>query len=90
MDGQDGPALVGLARSEQGTKPLIVRGVDPVDGTAQSLGIELPSAVGGSGAVAARWDLAHGRLLILAPPDGATAGVLQYWLVHLQATQGAD
>ncbi len=90
MDGQDGPALVGLARSEQGTKPLIVGGVDPVDGTAQSLGIELPSAVGGSGAVAARWDLAHGRLLILAPPDGATAGVLQYWLVQLQATQGAD
>src|ERR1700730_2260446 len=70
MADQDGPALLGLVRSEPADTPLIRRGADPVDGTGQSRGIELPAAVGGSGAVAARWDLAHGRLLILAPPDG--------------------
>jgi hypothetical protein len=87
MADHDGPALVGLARSEQGTKPLVVRGLDPADGTAQNLGIELPPTVGGTGAIGARWDLAHGRLLIVAPAEGATSGVVQYWLVQLQATQ---
>jgi hypothetical protein len=40
----DGPGfgLLALARSAQGSKPLVVRGIDPVDGTVHNLGIELP------------------------------------------------
>jgi len=87
---QNGPGLLALARSEQGSKPLVVYGVDPVDGTAQNLGIELPPTVGGSGAVAARWDLPHGRVLVLAHHDGSSAGRLDYWLVQLQAPSGAE
>ena len=85
---RDGPGLLALSRSEQGTKSLVVRGIDSVDGAAQNLGIELPLTVGGSGAVAARWDLAHGRVLIVAHPDGPSAGILKYWLVQLQAARG--
>jgi len=86
----DGPGLVALSRSQQGSKPLVVRGLNPVDGTDQNLGIELPSTVGASGAVTARWDLAHGRLLIVAHPDGSSAGVLEYWLVQLQTPSAAE
>ena len=86
----DSPGLLALSRSQQGSKPLVVRGLNPVDGTDQNLGIELPSTVGASGAVTARWDLAHGRLLIVAHPDGSTAGVLEYWLVQLQAPSAAE
>jgi hypothetical protein len=82
--------LLALSRSEQGSKPLIVRSIDIGDGTARDFGIELPPTVSSSGAVAARWDLPHGRLLIVAHPYGASAGVLEYWLVQLQARQGVD
>jgi hypothetical protein len=40
--------------------------------------------------VAARWDLAHGRALILAHRDGMSAGVYDYWLVQLQAARGGE
>jgi hypothetical protein len=89
-DGPDGARLLILARSDQGNKPLVLRGIDPVDGTVRNLGVELSAAVGGSGVVAGRWDLAHRRLLVLARrDDGSNAGQLDYWLVQLQAKQGA-
>jgi len=89
-DDPGGATLLILARSDQGNKPLIVRGVDPVESTFRNLGVELPAAVGGAGVVTARWDLAHGRLLVLARrDDGSNAGQLDYWLVQLQAKQGA-
>jgi hypothetical protein len=88
----DGPGLLAIGRSQQGSKPLVVRGIDAGTGAVQDLGLELPSDVGnGPGLLAARWDLAHGRLLVLAHRDGTSAGVLDYWLVQLQATQaGGD
>ena len=70
-----GVGLVALSRSQQGSKPLVVRGLNLVDGTDQNLGIELPSTVGASSAVTARWDLAHGRLLIVAQVVKATLGI---------------
>ena len=81
------PSLIALARSTQANKPLIVRGVDPITGAVQNLGIEVPPGVGGSGAVAARWDLARGRVLILARHEGMSAAVVDYWLVQLQGGQ---
>ena len=79
-----------LARSDQDSKALVVRSIDPVTGTPQNMGIELPPSVGGSGAVVVRWDLAHGRLLTLAHHAGSSAGLLDYWLVQLQAPAGAE
>jgi len=76
-DDPGGATLLILARSDQGNKPLVVRGIDPVEGTVRNLGVELPAAVGGAGVVTARWDLAHGRLLVLARRDDrANAGQL--------------
>jgi hypothetical protein len=80
-------SLIAFARSTQANKPLVVRGIDPLTGAVQNLGIELPPGVGGSAAVAARWDLAHGRALILARRDGMSAGAFDYWLVQLKAGQ---
>ncbi|MGI9148741.1 MAG: PEGA domain-containing protein [Chloroflexota bacterium] len=81
------PSLIALARSPQANKPLVVRGIDPITGAVQNLGIELPAGVGCSAAVAARWDLAHVRVLILAHREGVSAGALDYWLVQLQGGQ---
>ncbi len=90
-EGPDGARLLVLARSDQGNKPLVVRDIDPVDGSVRNLGVELSAPVGGSGVVAGRWDLAHGRLLVLARrDDGSNAGLLDYWLVQLRANQGAQ
>jgi len=83
-------SLIALARSEQGNKPLVLRGVDAVDGKVQDLGIELPAGVGGSGAFGVRWDLPQGRLLILSHRDGMNIGVLDYWLVQLRPAEGGE
>src|ERR1700694_3726493 len=53
-----GPGLLALSRSQQGSKPLVIRGINAVDGTDQNLDIELPSTVGASRAVTAAWGLA--------------------------------
>jgi PEGA domain len=79
--------LIALARSDKGSRPLVIQGVDAVSGTIQNLGIALPTGVGGSAAVAARWDVRHGRLLLLAR-RGASSPGLDYWVVQVLA-QGA-
>ena len=86
----DGAGLIALARSDKGSRPLVIRGIDPVSGTPQDLDSVLPGTVGGSGVVTARWDLAHGRLLVLARHDNSSSGLLDYWLVQLQPQAGAD
>ena len=86
----DGAGVLALTRSDRGSKPLIIRGVDAVNGMPQNLDVVLPAAVGGSGVVAGRWDLAHGRLLVLARHDNSNSGLLDYWLVELQARAGAN
>jgi len=65
-DELNGAVLIALAHSDKGNTPLVIRGIDPVSGTPQNLDIVLPATVGGSGTLAVRWDLAHGRLLVLA------------------------
>ena len=80
--------LFALARSSQGNKPLTVRGVDPITGAVRNLDVVLPSTVGGAGAVVARWDLAHGRVLVLTRHDTSNSGLLDYWLVQLRASVG--
>lgn len=89
-DGILGTSLIALARSNQGSRPLVLRGIDPVDGIAKDVDVVLPAAVGGSGAVAARWDLGHGRLLVLAHRDNSNSGLLDYWLVQLRAQAGVQ
>jgi hypothetical protein len=81
--------LFALARSSQGM-PLTVRGVDPISGAVRNLDVALPPTVGGTGAVVARWDLAHGRLLVLARHDNSNSGLLDYWLVQLRASAGEE
>jgi hypothetical protein len=80
-------SLIALTRSTQANRPLVVRGIDPISGAVQNLGIELPPGVGGPDAVAARWDLVNGRALILARRGGMSAAALDYWLVQLQGGQ---
>jgi hypothetical protein len=80
-----GTDVLALARSSEAGKPLTVRGVDPSSGAVRTLDIVLPPTVGGSGTVTARWDLAHGRLLVLARHDSFNSGLLDYWLVQLRA-----
>jgi hypothetical protein len=55
-----------------------------VSGTIQNLGIALPTGVGGSAAVAARWDVRHGRLLLLARRGNSNPGV-DYWVAQVLA-----
>ncbi len=83
-------SLVALARSDQGSRPLVLRGIDPVSGTPQNLDIALPATVGGSRAVTARWDATHGRLLVLARHDNSSPELLDYWLVQLRAQAGGE
>jgi hypothetical protein len=87
---QDGPGLLALARSDQGNRPLVVGGINPVTGAARDLGVTLPPQVAQSGAVAARWDLAHGRLLVVARRDNSNPASLDYWLVQLRAQERGD
>jgi hypothetical protein len=76
--------LIALARSDKGSKPLVIQGVDAVSGAIQNLGITLPTGAGGSAAVGARWDVRHGRLLLLARRGNANPG-LDYWVVQVLA-----
>jgi hypothetical protein len=89
-DSDSGGELFALARSSQGDKPLTVRGVEPMSGAVRNMDVVLPPNVGGSGAVAARWDLAHGRLLVMARRDNSNSGLLDYWLVQLRAAGGEE
>jgi hypothetical protein len=84
VDEVDAGNLVVLARSNKGNRPLLVRGIDASSGALHNLDVTLPAGVGGSGPVGARWDLGHGRLLVLARHDSTGSG-LDYWLVDLQA-----
>jgi hypothetical protein len=84
-DEVDAGNLVALARSNKGSRPLVLRGIDSSSGTLHNLDVTLPPGVGGSGQVAARWDLSHGRLLVFARHDNTGSGLLDYWLVDLQA-----
>jgi hypothetical protein len=84
-DGPEGASLVALARSDRESKPLVVRAIDPTTGAARELGIELPATVGSSTAIAGRWGLGHGRLLVLARQrDSSLPAALDYWLVQLR------
>jgi len=89
-DGMNGANLIALARSDKGNRPLVIRSVDPASGIPQNLDIALPTMVGGTGPVAARWDLAHGRALVLARHDKSNSSQLDYWLVQLWAGTTAD
>jgi hypothetical protein len=78
--------LIAVSRSNNGDKPLAIAGIDPVRGSPQNLGILLPTGVGGAATAAARWDIRHGRLLILAPRGDSNT--LDYWVVQVQAERG--
>ncbi len=76
--------LIALARSDKGSRPLVIQGVDALSGATENLGIALPAGIGGTGAVAARWDVHHGRLLLVARRGDSNPG-LDYWLVQILA-----
>jgi hypothetical protein len=83
-------SLLALGRSNQSSKPLVVRDLDPATGAPRTMMVALPSGVGGSGQAAARWDGAHGRLLVMARHDNSSSSLLDYWLVQLQAQEGVE
>ena len=83
-DGGSGHKLIALSRSDKGSKPLVIQVIDAAGGALQNLGIVLPTGVGGAGAVAARWDVRHGRLLLLARRGDSSPG-LDYWMVQVLA-----
>ena len=85
-----GSEVLALSHSSQGNKALTVRAVDPLSGTVRTLDISLPPGVGGSGTVTARWDLVHGRMLVLARHDNSNSGLLDYWLVQLRAPASGE
>jgi PEGA domain len=87
---QDGSGLLALARSDQGNRPLVVREIDPVTGITRDLGVTLPPNVAQSSAVSARWDLAHGSLLVVARRDNSYPASLDYWLVQLRAEERGE
>jgi hypothetical protein len=87
-DDAGGQRLIALSRSDKGSKPLVLQGIDAAGGALQNLGMVLPRGVGGSGTVAARWDVRHGRLLLLARRGDSSPG-LDYWMVQILA-QGAE
>jgi len=82
--GDAAKTLVAVARSDTGSKPLMIQGVDSVSGATVNLDIALPTGVGGSASVAARWDVRHGRLLLLARRGNSNPG-LDYWVVQVMA-----
>jgi hypothetical protein len=83
-DEADSSRLLALGRSDKGTRPIVLRSLDAVSGAPQILDVTLPNGVGGSAAVAARWDVRHGRLLLLARRDNSSAA-LEFWLVQVRA-----
>jgi hypothetical protein len=78
-----GSRLLALGHSDKGGKPLVIRALDAVSGAPQNFDITLPNSVGGSAAVAARWDLRHGRLLVLARRNSS----LDFWLVQVRSDE---
>jgi PPE-repeat protein len=87
--GSAGMPLLGFVRSDQDGKPLAGRVIDPASGRLQDIGLRLPADVApGKTPVAARWDVAHGRALIVSRPSetgqaSPTApGALDVWLVQ--------
>jgi hypothetical protein len=76
--------LIAVARSDKESKPLVIQGVDAVSGATENLGIALRAGVGGAAAVGARWDVRHGRLLLVARRGDSNPG-LDYWVVQVMA-----
>ena len=76
--------LIAIARSDKGSRPLVIQAVDAARGATENLGIALPAGVGGNGAVAGRWDVRHGQILLLARRGDANPG-LDYWVVQVLA-----
>jgi len=64
--GPGGSGLLALTRSDSAGKPLVIHGIDVTSGKTREIGVELPSGVGRSGGFTARWDLEHGRLLVVS------------------------
>jgi hypothetical protein len=78
--------LYGFAREDDGT--LALHSVDPTSGAVRDLGARLPAGTAqGTTGLAARWDIRHGKALLLAHAPGAAStaiasgGPLQAWLV---------
>jgi hypothetical protein len=82
-----GTGVLALSRSTQGSRPLIVRGIDPMSGALTNLDVVLPPTVGRSGGVAAKWDPAHGRALLLTRHDSSGTSSLDFWLVQIWGEQ---
>jgi hypothetical protein len=76
--------LIGFSRQQDGT--LMLRSIDATSGTATDLGVRVPMTVGRAAVPFVRWDLEHGRALLLTPVStvtsrGTDGGGVQVWLV---------
>lgn len=80
--GVEGAPLLGIARDAN--KPLALHAIDPISGRVQDLGVQLaPEVAAGASGVAVRWDVPHGRALVLARSANRASGAegLDAWLV---------
>ena len=77
--------LLGFARQNDGT--LALWSIEPTSGAVHDLGVRLPAGAAQSAGLSARWDMRHGRALLLShPPNSGTGGSsLQAWLVSFVA-----
>ena len=83
--------LLGFAR--QGDCTLGVRAIDPTTAGVRDTGVRLPAGTGRGSGLAARWDEAHGYVVLTSRPTRATVGTtggvsdaLQAWLVSFAPT----
>jgi hypothetical protein len=80
-------SLFGFTGQNEGRLTLLA--IDPTSGTAQDTGARLPAGAGQGAGLAAGWDAAHGRALLLSRSNTSSIGSsntstrppLQAWLV---------
>jgi hypothetical protein len=83
---RDASTLLGFARRNDGS--LLLRSMDVSSGVAHDTGAEFPPGTAQGAGLGARWDVAHGRALLVTRA-GSTPD-LQAWLVSFLPTSGTS
>jgi hypothetical protein len=88
---RDESTIYGFARQDDGS--LSLQAVDIANGTMRDTGARIPPSIVQGGGLAARWDVEHGRALLLTRPNAgassASVGGLQAWLVSFLSSSEA-
>jgi hypothetical protein len=88
---RDASTLLGFGRHDDGS--LLLRSIDVASGVTHDTGAEFPPGAAQGAGLGARWDVAHGRALLVTRAGTSTSGSstsdLQAWLVSFLPTTGA-